>query len=74
MIELSTSYFYSKDKNNTFIFTFYPKSKQWRIVVANKQNHAYYWLDLEQAKNVRDLLIDSIEALEKEHKQPIIEN
>lgn len=74
MLPLTPEYFSSTDKNNTFIFTFYPKSKQWRIVVANKQNHADYWLDLEQAKNVRDLLIDSIEELEKEHKQPIIEN
>ena len=60
MIELSPYYFSSTDQYNTFTVSYYPLNDQWRVVISNKKKTTEYWINRDQAANIRDLFVESL--------------
>lgn len=73
MIELSPSYFYSKDKDHSLEIGYYPINNKWRLLLENKGITTEYWIDFEQAKNLRDVFDEPIRTIENKQKQAIVE-
>lgn len=64
MIELSPYYFSSIDKDNNFTLSYYPINQKWRLELISKKKKIDYWLDTNQAKDIRDLLSESLQELD----------
>ena len=60
MIELSPYYFSSTDKDNSFTISYYPINDQWRVVISNKKKVTDYWISRDQAINIKDLFVESL--------------
>lgn len=69
MIELSPYYFSSTDQKQSFTIIYYPINKQWKIELTDKNKKIDYWLDKNQAKEIRDLLSESIQEIEESHNE-----
>lgn len=67
MIELSPYYFSSITKDTSFTISYYPINKKWKLELVDKNKNIEYWLDINQAKGIRDLLSESLEEIEQFH-------
>ena len=65
MIELSPYYLSSTDQKQSFTISYYPINQKWKIELTDKKKKIDYWLDKNQAKEVRDLLIESLQEIEQ---------
>lgn len=72
MIELSPYYFSSADKDHSITISYYPINDQWRIVISNKKKTTEYWINRDQATNIRDLFVESISNTD--HSKEVIYN
>lgn len=64
MIELSPYYFSSTDQHNALTISYYPINDQWRVVIVNKKKTTEYWINRNQASNIRDLFVESLSDTE----------
>lgn len=64
MIELSPYYFCSVSKDESFTVSYYPINQKWHLQLISKKKKIDYWLDQNQAKEIRDLLSESLQELE----------
>lgn len=60
MIELSPYYFSSIEKDHSLVLSYYPINQQWKLVITQKKKSVEYWLNKDQAINIRDLLAESL--------------
>lgn len=69
MIELSPYYFSSVSKDDSFTISYYPINQKWRLQLISKKKKIDYWLDINQAKEIRDLLSESLQEIEQSQNE-----
>lgn len=69
MIELSPYYFSSTDQHNGLTISYYPINDQWRVVIVNKKKTTEYWVNRNQASNIRDLFVESLRNTETSNER-----